>query len=383
MPVFQINDQVNFSSRTINDEGHLVVSKPRLSRTGIQEYYAYELGLTDRDPHSVIRLYRPPEEVFSDTSIASIVNLPITDDHPPELLHAGSDKALIKGRLSDTVTPEGLFLVADSATITDKALVAKIESGKSELSMGYIGQIDFTPGETPDKELYDAINHSIVGNHVAVVDRGRCGPSCRLTDKKPTGETTMAKVLLNGVEYEVTDAVATAANAAIATLKSEAESVETKLIDAKVEHNTTVATHQSKIDQLQAQLDEANKNIVTPELLDSIAESRMGVISVAKRVIKDYNPTGKDCEKIRAEVVAHSIGKDGVQLLDGKSVDYIAGRFSSIEAILASNGSTTLEDAHKAHAEGDEDDADDTDGRTKFIDKQKARFQQPGRKAAE
>ena len=58
------------SERTYTDEGFLVVPA-RISRTGIQEYLAVEMGLTDRDPNDIIRVYRPEEEVFSDLSLSS------------------------------------------------------------------------------------------------------------------------------------------------------------------------------------------------------------------------------------------------------------------------------------------------------------------------
>jgi hypothetical protein len=64
----------------------------------------------------------------------------------------------------------------------DKATIADVEGGKRELSNGYASLIDFTPGETVNGQHYDAVQRQIRGNHVAVVDKGRAGPMCRIGD---------------------------------------------------------------------------------------------------------------------------------------------------------------------------------------------------------
>ncbi|MDD0873422.1 DUF2213 domain-containing protein, partial [Xylella fastidiosa] len=74
---------VQLTQRRKTPEGYLIVPA-RFARTGIQHYAAHELGLSGADPQRVIRVYRPPEEVFAAEAIASFDGRPITDEHPDE-----------------------------------------------------------------------------------------------------------------------------------------------------------------------------------------------------------------------------------------------------------------------------------------------------------
>ena len=80
-----IKDSQEMRSQTVTDEGFLICDVV-LSRTGIQQYKAFEMGIMDRDPYDIINVYRPAEEVFNDESMQSFVGKPVTDDHPPEFL---------------------------------------------------------------------------------------------------------------------------------------------------------------------------------------------------------------------------------------------------------------------------------------------------------
>ena len=82
MPDFQDKFKLK-SKRVITDEGYMQVPA-RIGRTGIQEYRAGEIGLTDRDPMEIVKVFRPPEEVFDEESMRSFENKPVTNDHPPK-----------------------------------------------------------------------------------------------------------------------------------------------------------------------------------------------------------------------------------------------------------------------------------------------------------
>jgi len=368
-----INDKVRYSKRVLNDQGHLVVSGSRIARTGIQEYFAFELGLTDREPTDIVKLYRPPEEVFNDSSMASFQNVPVTDNHPPELINDANAKGLTRGVVGSEVRQDGIFLVADSITITDSEMIEKIGLGKTELSNGYTSLIDFTSGVTPDtNETYDAIQTNIKGNHLAIVDEGRCGKSCKISDHK-TGVPKMALIKINGVEFEVTDSVAQAFgvlteqhNTALADSKKSSDTLQAKLDDS-------VSVSKKESDTLQAKLDDALDNAMTPEKLDALIDSRVQVLAVASKVIENFDGAGKTCMDVKREVIAASSNKEII--LDGKSDDYVNARFESIEDALASGTSNTLTDAMKKHSEKEETEIVDSEkSRQAFIDKNKDRF---------
>lgn len=137
-----------------------------ISRTGVQVYHDH-LG-------KEIREYRPEDEVFSQASIDSMQLVVVTDDHPPVFITDQNRADYERGTVLESVRREGNHLVA-SLLITDKALIEKMKRGKRDISLGYQCELEMTPGTSPSGEHYDAIQRLIIGNHAAVVDRGRAG----------------------------------------------------------------------------------------------------------------------------------------------------------------------------------------------------------------
>lgn len=154
-----------------------------IARTGVQ-VYEYEDGTISRE-------YRPPEEVFARDSLESWRALALTVGHPQEPVapHNWSDLAV--GHVGDVVAKDGQFVAAD-VVIKDQETIALVAGGELvELSCGYMVEVDFTPGVTPEGEPYDAIQRNIVGNHVALgpKDWGRAGNEVRLyADSKASGK---------------------------------------------------------------------------------------------------------------------------------------------------------------------------------------------------
>ena len=176
-----IHDAVPAVTRDITPEGFLRV-RARIARSGLHDYRASELGApAGFVSGDTIRVYRPPEQVFHPDAIASFVNKPVTDGHPPAMIDAGNWRQYAVGHAGPAVTRDGDHLAAD-LLITDAAAVARAEAG-AELSNGYHADFDFTPGTTPDGEPFDALQSNIRGNHIALVDAGRCGDTCRIGDE--------------------------------------------------------------------------------------------------------------------------------------------------------------------------------------------------------
>ena len=76
-----VHDLISASERTKTPQGFLLVPAA-FARTGIHDYRAGQVGITDRDPNDVVKVYRPPEEVFADGSMQSFARVPVTNDHP-------------------------------------------------------------------------------------------------------------------------------------------------------------------------------------------------------------------------------------------------------------------------------------------------------------
>jgi hypothetical protein len=144
----------------------------RVARTGVQSY---------RQPDgTIIREYRPPEEVAKPESLKTFGGKSVTWNHPPVALDSKNTAKYDIGDAGTNVNfTDGFVWVA--ITIKDQDKIDRIDSGEaSEISPGYRVDIDDTPGFTPEGEPYDRIQRNIRVNHLAVVPRGRSGPEVRL-----------------------------------------------------------------------------------------------------------------------------------------------------------------------------------------------------------
>lgn len=159
-------------------EGYLICRDVPINRTGVQDYLAGELGL-DGDPERIVKVYRLPEDVFAPAALASFEGKDVTDNHPPEMLTAENQAAYSKGHL-EHVRRVGDNTVAD-LFIKDPVLASQVESGAMrEVSCGYNCKFE------PYLDGYRQTN--IIGNHLAVVPRGRAGKDVAIRDTAAQAE---------------------------------------------------------------------------------------------------------------------------------------------------------------------------------------------------
>lgn len=360
-------DRINISTqRRYTDEGFLEVPA-FIARPGIQEYNAFELGLTDRDPTVVVRVYRPPEAVFEQASLDSFSNKPVTNNHPPGLIdsnnaikfavgHTGKQIAKVEGKVQATLH------------VISKEAIDEIEAGKTQLSNGYTADVTFSPGVTPDGDSFDALQHNIRGNHIAIVDRARGGPELQVFDDHPKPqETKMPKLItIDGVDYEVSEQ---AAQAIGKVQQKVADAADTAKAQAKV-HQQALDAVKAEKDSLQAQLDEAKSKVMTAEQLDARIEERSRLIEDARKVFPDVEWKGKTEKEIRQAVVDTK-----AKNVNGDSEEYIKARFDMLVADAKDNPGDPLNTAMAqqvadAKKKNDEDTRSESEkARDKFSEK--------------
>lgn len=148
-------------------EGYLVCVDSVLARTGKQTYRKNELFLDGDD--SEIEIDRTPEEVFSEQTLASFENKPITLEHPHEDVTVDNYKDYAIGFVRDVKqgTFDGQPVILGTLVFTDAEAIREIEEGtRTELSCGY--DCDIEDDENPRQT-------HIRGNHVALCEAGRAG----------------------------------------------------------------------------------------------------------------------------------------------------------------------------------------------------------------
>lgn len=142
-----------------------------LARTGVQVYHN-----ADGSPR---REYRPDREVFDENSMRTFALVPVTDDHPPEMITSRNAKKYAVGAVGEQIRKDG-DKIAAPIMVYDEDTIRKMQGGKVSLSCGYQCDLVNEPGETANGEKYDAIQTNIRGNHVALVDVARAGREARV-----------------------------------------------------------------------------------------------------------------------------------------------------------------------------------------------------------
>ncbi len=152
-------------------EGYLRV-RATFARAGTQRYR--------RPDGSVAVEYRPEEEVARRDALLSLANLPVTLEHPPELLTPDTVREHQRGFTGSNVEYRSPFATG-IVTITDREAIETVKRGDArEVSVGYRVQFDPTPGVTPQGERFDGIQRNISGNHLAITREARGGHEMRL-----------------------------------------------------------------------------------------------------------------------------------------------------------------------------------------------------------
>jgi hypothetical protein len=174
------------ANMTKTPEGFLICHNVPISRTGEYKYLAHEIGMTG---DQVISVYREPDEVFSQKTIASFEGKAFTDTHPSQDVTTDTWALYAKGEISNVHRGTGEFndcLVAD-LIVRDAITINEIESGvKREVSAGY--ECDYV------KKNGVVYQSSIIGNHVALVQAGRAGNKVKIKDGAEELNKSMVKI---------------------------------------------------------------------------------------------------------------------------------------------------------------------------------------------
>lgn len=329
--------QVQASQRKVTDEGYLVVPG-RAARTGIQHYLAAELGLTDRNPNDIVNVYRPPEEVFSADSLSSYDNKDVTNEHPDDLVNSKTFKSVAVGHTISIGRQDGDYVVVDMM-IKDHDTIEAVNSGKAELSAGYLAEYAPEKGVTQDGQEYEFVQRGIRINHVAIVSAARAGNQARLLDHS-TKETKMFQATLDGKRVSFADeASATLAQSVLDAARERAEGAERKVADAQAERDRAMAAKDSAEEKLQA-LEAKASDAAIAERVDAVLK----VSDSARKLVGDkFTSDSMDPAEIRRQAMATI--KPSLDWAS-KSDDYVAARF---DAAMEEKE----EEAEKAKATGD------------------------------
>ena len=296
---------------TVDPETGFLRVDARLTRTGVFTY-------SDAEGRTWGEL-RTDAEVFDADTLDSFRLAVVTDDHPDGFVTASTVRDVQIGSVGTDVRRDGEFVRA-TIQITDADAIKAIQGGKKELSCGYTARVIQDQGVAPGGATYAARQTQIRGNHVAVVNRGRAGPSCRILDTPGASRTTIQgietmtdnptpdtpredtrAIQIGDESIEVAARVA----AEIEKLRSDnmhaGHSEEEEDMDDK-KKDADASALRAKVDALQAQLDEARASE------SARIDARVQLVTTARDILGPEAKTDgqTDAEIMRAAILAVS-----------------------------------------------------------------------------
>jgi hypothetical protein len=334
-------------SAHLTPEGYLRV-RGRVSGCGVYEY-----GDGDGEVWGELRT---PAEVFDRAALDSWGCRPVTDDHPREWVTIDTIRDYQCGQVGTTWQRDAQDYLVGEILITDAALIDRIRAGKTELSCGYDARIVQDSGEL-DGRAYDYRQTAIRGNHLAVVDRARGGPECRLLldgqavpRSRPRLRTVTeitpgkidnamknnprkdAKLMIGEVEYDVPDEVAAYVADLVAAKDDEMANPDPPPVAAD-EPGTPAATTVTSGDSLTRE--RARIDVLEAELAKQRADesaridARVELVATAKSKLgPSWSATGKTDTAIRREVIAELWPSLAARTKDG-SDEYVRACFDA------------------------------------------------------
>jgi len=205
--------------RSLTPDGFLLCEAVPIARTGVQMYGPGETQITPGGD-GMVYIERKEEEVFRPETIASFNGKPVLNDHPqggapvdPDTWQSLAVGVVLNPRRGTGV--EDNFLIAD-LLITQREAIDEVMEGKRQVSCGYGAQwVEISAGHGEQR--------NIVGNHVALVQRARCGSRCSIGDQANEGEPLMWDKLKKAYMAYFKVNTDTALDAAMSTKKVIAE----------------------------------------------------------------------------------------------------------------------------------------------------------------
>lgn len=307
---------------------------------------------------SLRRELRPPEEVFHPDSIGSLAMVPLTDDHPPVELTADNTQNYMVGYTGQDVRQEGDYLALKISITKKDVAEGVLGKRKDQLSCGYFCDVVPESGVW-NGQTYDAIQRNIRYNHLAIVKEGRAGPMARVrmdatsaiaideNEKKDDlskigsshvfdeslscekkGVLHMAKLTIDGVEYEIAEGVA----AVVSSKLKKIDELELALKQEKTDKDSLSGRCdglESENKSLKADLEKKSDSALSRKDIVAIAKARLALEEMAKKAcVDEAKLDAMDDIEIKKAIIAASLPSVS---LEGKSDAYVDGVFDTIK----------------------------------------------------
>ena len=161
----------------LDQDGRLLTRTP-VSRAGVSRYFGREIpGWPELllEPDRVYALLRDPQELAA--AAKTFDHLPIWSRHP-----AGRADDRVIGMTGNNSAFESPHLACDICLFDPAGL-----ADRRQISAAYKYRVDMTPGSWGGSP-FDGVMRDLIGEHVALVKRGRAGPDVSIPVEQPAFE---------------------------------------------------------------------------------------------------------------------------------------------------------------------------------------------------
>lgn len=170
-------------AKIVDGNGYWEIKHNPISKVGVFPYMGRSIS-DECEPDKIYYVFRSADTLKASVDTWDNPPKPFINDH--EMLGEGFSKIddrPVQGVIHNPVFEDDT-LYAD-ISVYSESLKDKIENGKKELSLGYFCKYRKEKGIYKG-QAYDFVQEDMVGNHIALVDNGRCGSDVRVFDHKCT-----------------------------------------------------------------------------------------------------------------------------------------------------------------------------------------------------
>lgn len=186
-------------AKIVDGNGYWEIKHNPISKVGVFPYMGRSIS-DECEPDKIYYVFRSADTLKASVDTWDNPPKPFINDH--EMLGEGFSKIddrPVQGVIHNPVFEDDT-LYAD-ISVYSESLKDKIENGKKELSLGYFCKYRKEKGIYKG-QAYDFVQEDMVGNHIALVDNGRCGSDVRVFDHKCTMDSLD---IINSFESEDED----------------------------------------------------------------------------------------------------------------------------------------------------------------------------------